>query len=117
MTPHTPLKEPRRAARSDSRAGNSDFACFTCWQASLPHCLSAFGHCSSRACWADPIAADGDTYELSTAEFKHLRCGRPLGSGSKTQVWLRLDADVLEKFRTSGNGWQTRINDALKSWA
>ena len=62
------------------------------------------------------IAQDPETYELGAAEFKQLRRGRPLGSGTKTQVTLRLDADVLEKFRASGDGWQTRINDALKSW-
>ncbi len=62
------------------------------------------------------IAADPDTYEMGPAEFKQLRRGRPLGSGTKTQVTLRLDVDVLEKFRASGDGWQTRINEALKSW-
>lgn len=61
------------------------------------------------------IAQDPETCDLGTAEFKQLRRGRPLGSGTKTQVTLRLDADVLEKFRASGDGWQTRINDALKS--
>ena len=39
-----------------------------------------------------------------------------LGSGSKTQVTLRLDVEVVEKFRATGEGWQTPINDALKSW-
>jgi uncharacterized protein (DUF4415 family) len=62
------------------------------------------------------IAQDPDTYELGAAEFKQLRRGRPLGSGTKTQVTLRLDVEVLEKFKASGDGWQTRINDALKSW-
>lgn len=62
------------------------------------------------------IAADPDTYEMGAAEFRQLRRGRPLGSGTKTQVTLRLDAEVLEKFKASGDGWQTRINDALKSW-
>jgi len=63
------------------------------------------------------IAADPDTYELGAAEFKQLRRGRPLGSGSKVQVTLRIDVDVVEKFKASGAGWQTRMNDALKSWA
>ena len=45
-----------------------------------------------------------------------VRRGRPLGSGIKTQVTLRLDADVVEKFRAAGDGWQTRINEVLKSW-
>jgi uncharacterized protein (DUF4415 family) len=41
------------------------------------------------------------------------RGGRPPGS-NKLSVSIRLDADVLEKFRATGPGWQTRINEALK---
>ena len=63
------------------------------------------------------IAADPDAYEMRPAEFKQLRRGRPLGSGKKVQVTLRLDADLLEKFKSTGAGWQTRVNDALKSWS
>jgi len=33
-----------------------------------------------------------------------------------TEVTLWLDSDVVDKFKSSGDGWQTRINDALKSW-
>ncbi|WP_372824028.1 BrnA antitoxin family protein [Polaromonas sp.] len=62
------------------------------------------------------IAQDPDTYELAAAEFKQLRRGRPTGSGTKVQVTLRIDEEVVEKFKASGAGWQTRINDALKSW-
>jgi uncharacterized protein (DUF4415 family) len=63
------------------------------------------------------LAADPDAYEMSPAEFKQLRRGRPLGSGKKVQVTLRLDADLLENFKSTGAGWQTRVNDALKSWS
>jgi uncharacterized protein (DUF4415 family) len=63
------------------------------------------------------IAKDPDTYEVSSAEFALMRRpGRPLGSGSKVQITLRIDEDVVEKFKASGAGWQTRINDALKIW-
>jgi uncharacterized protein (DUF4415 family) len=41
------------------------------------------------------------------------RLGRPAGS-SKQAVSLRLDKDVLEKFRATGRGWQSRINEVLK---
>ena len=34
---------------------------------------------------------------------------------TKKQVTLRLDPDVLDKFRATGPGWQARINDALKA--
>ncbi len=63
------------------------------------------------------IAKDPDTYEVSSAEIALMRRpGRPLGSGSKVQITLRIDEDVVAKFKASGDGWQTRINDALKSW-
>ena len=32
----------------------------------------------------------------------------------KKQVTLRLDADLLERFRASGAGWQSRINATLR---
>ncbi|WP_096663324.1 BrnA antitoxin family protein [Polaromonas sp. AET17H-212] len=64
--------------------------------------------------------ADPDAVPFTDAEWLQakplVRRGRPLGSGSKTQVTLRLDVEVVEKFRATGEGWQTRINDALKSW-
>ena len=64
--------------------------------------------------------ADPDAVPLTDAEWEQVkplvRRGRPLGSGTKTQVTLRLDVEVVEKFRASGDGWQTRINEALKSW-
>lgn len=63
------------------------------------------------------IAKDSDTYEPSNLELSLMRRpGRPLGSGNKTQITLRLDVEVVDKFKASGNGWQTRINDILKSW-
>jgi uncharacterized protein (DUF4415 family) len=42
--------------------------------------------------------------------------GRPAGSGTKEQVAIRLDHDVLAAFRSGGPGWQTRMNKALKDW-
>ena len=64
--------------------------------------------------------ADPDAVPFTDAEWAQakplVRRGRPLGSGTKAQVTLRLDVDVLERFKASGDGWQTRINDVLKSW-
>jgi len=42
--------------------------------------------------------------------------GRPAGSGTKEQVAIRFDRDVLSAFRNTGPGWQTRMNDALRDW-
>jgi len=42
------------------------------------------------------------------------RPGRPVSANPKQQVTLRLDPDVLEKFRATGKGWQSRINAELR---
>jgi uncharacterized protein (DUF4415 family) len=45
------------------------------------------------------------------------RRGRPKAASTKELVTLRLDPDVLRFFRGNGDGWQTRINDALRKAA
>ena len=35
---------------------------------------------------------------------------------TKVSTTVRFDAEVLEAFKASGRGWQTRMNDALKEW-
>lgn len=40
--------------------------------------------------------------------------GRPRSPNPKKQVTLRLDPDVLDAFRSTGKGWQSRINAALR---
>lgn len=42
--------------------------------------------------------------------------GRPKGS-NKEQVALRLDKDLLARYRAAGPGWQSRINDDLRKVA
>ena len=42
--------------------------------------------------------------------------GRPAGSGTREQIAIRLDREVLAAFRAAGAGWQTRMNEALKDW-
>lgn len=40
--------------------------------------------------------------------------GRPKAENAKVPVSLRLDRDVLERFKATGAGWQSRINAALR---
>jgi uncharacterized protein (DUF4415 family) len=42
--------------------------------------------------------------------------GRPPLPATKSHINLRLDADILEQFKQSGRGWQTRMNLALREW-
>ncbi|MEW6352435.1 MAG: BrnA antitoxin family protein [Thermodesulfobacteriota bacterium] len=42
--------------------------------------------------------------------------GRPKAATTKTRVNIRLDADILDAFKATGRGWQTRLNAALREW-
>jgi uncharacterized protein (DUF4415 family) len=75
-----------------------------------------------------PVVFDEDNPEWTEEDFARARpaselppallavfrnTGRPRGS-AKQAVSIRLDKDVLEKFRATGPGWQSRINEVLK---
>jgi uncharacterized protein (DUF4415 family) len=79
------------------------------------------------------IARDPDNPEISEEEFALMRPAREVFPPEffeaiekmrrrdrqkletpKMVVSLRLDQDVVEKFRATGKGWQSRINDVLK---
>lgn len=72
---------------------------------------------------ARQIAEDPDTApELTDERFdkaeirrgdKLIRRGRPALDAPKKLVSLRLDQDVIDRFRAGGPGWQSRINAAL----
>ena len=68
---------------------------------------------------ADPNDAEDfdvtvDALAVALEERQARRRGRPVGS-DKEQVSLRVDKDVLERFRADGAGWQTRMNEALRA--
>ncbi len=48
---------------------------------------------------------------------KLVRRGRPKSDNPKSPVSLRLDRDVIDWFKHTGSGWQTRINDELRKVA
>jgi uncharacterized protein (DUF4415 family) len=66
------------------------------------------------------IAADPDTFEVPAEAFKQMKPlgsrGRPRLESPKVLVSIRYDADIIERFRATGEGWQTRMNDALRDW-
>ncbi|MEQ5838911.1 hypothetical protein BWP39_02735 [Paraburkholderia acidicola] len=66
------------------------------------------------------IAADPDTYEVSAEDFKKMKPlgarGRPRLETPKVLLSVRYDADIVETFKATGDGWQTRMNDALRDW-
>lgn len=40
--------------------------------------------------------------------------GRPRSERPKLAVSIRLDQDVVDRFKAQGPGWQSRMNDALR---
>ena len=40
--------------------------------------------------------------------------GRPPADNPKVPVSIRLDKDVVDHFKATGEGWQTRINSILR---
>lgn len=40
----------------------------------------------------------------------------PQKAPTKERITIRLSRDVLESFRATGEGWQTRMDAALKDW-
>jgi uncharacterized protein (DUF4415 family) len=41
--------------------------------------------------------------------------GRPRAAAAKVSTTIRLDPDILDHFRAGGEGWQSRINAALRA--
>lgn len=71
--------------------------------------------------WIDP----DDAPELTDKFFEHadlyvgnqlIRRGRPKTANPKRPLTIRYDVDVIAAFKTTGKGWQTRMNDALRDW-
>lgn len=64
-------------------------------------------------------AKAGEFARVTTPEHMAARKrGRPVGStqaATKQPVKLRMDADLLAALRATGDGWQTRINEMLRS--
>lgn len=55
----------------------------------------------------------GEAFPDLLASWKR-RPGRPKAAVTKVAVKLRLDPDVVEGYRATGPGWQTRMNDVLR---
>ena len=77
---------------------------------------------NTESSWIDP----DDAPKLAREWFAHaelrdgdkvIRRGRPRAEQTKQAVSIRLDPDLLDWFRRTGTGWQTRINDELRKVA
>lgn len=77
------------------------------------------------------IDARGEVREILSADLRKFRPaaqGLPAGlqaklgvrgpqvAPTKERITIRLSPDVVETFRATGAGWQTRVDAALKDW-
>jgi uncharacterized protein (DUF4415 family) len=74
---------------------------------------------STKAVWVDPDDAPELTQEwFDTADVydgeRLISRGRPKSLAPKKAISLRLDPEVIDKFKAEGPGWQRRMNDALR---
>lgn len=53
---------------------------------------------------------------VAAKELLKPKRGRPPAASPKEHLNIRLDADIVEAFRRTGSGWQTRLNNALRDW-
>jgi uncharacterized protein (DUF4415 family) len=58
-----------------------------------------------------------EIFDKKTAtEMLKPKRGRPALASPKAHINIRLDTEVVDAFKETGAGWQTRINAALKDW-
>lgn len=77
------------------------------------------------------ISADGEVRELTAEDMakfkpaakalpaslrKKLGVRGPQKTPTKERITIRLSREVVERFRESGEGWQTRVDAALREW-
>lgn len=75
--------------------------------------------------------ADGEVRELTAEDLAKFRpaadalpllLNRKLGvrgpqkTPTKERITIRLSREVVDQFRESGEGWQTRVDAALREW-
>ncbi len=77
------------------------------------------------------IDAEGEVRALTAADMKRLRpitevlpksllaklkSRGPQREPTKERISVRLSPEVVQPFRATGDGWQTRVDAALKDW-
>jgi uncharacterized protein (DUF4415 family) len=70
-----------------------------------------------------PAFDEDDAPDLSAPDWQSkfdavpVRPGRPKAARTKVSTTIRLDPEVLDRFKADGAGWQSRINAALRKAA
>lgn len=57
-----------------------------------------------------PVLTETDLSKMRPSHLVNANMWKP----KKVVLNIRIDADILETLKTSGTGWQTRVNDYLR---
>lgn len=67
--------------------------------------------------WTDEDMVRAVPFEALAGSLRSKLRGRgPQKTPTKERITIRLSRDVVERFRATGDGWQTRVDSALKDW-
>ncbi len=81
----------------------------------------------TQADW-DDVSDNPEVTEEKLKEFRPFRevfpdlaasidrklAGRPKAESPKKAISIRLDQEVIDRFKAGGDGWQSRMNEALR---
>lgn len=77
------------------------------------------------------VERSGEVRELTVADLRRMRPAKdvlstemlaklggrgPQKAPTKERITIRLSPEVVQRFRDTGDGWQTRVDAALKDW-
>lgn len=68
----------------------------------------------TKADFARSVRLDGLPVQLQEKLKRHIRGQQK--SPTKVPISIRLSKDVVDELRGTGAGWQSRVDDALRSW-
>ena len=66
--------------------------------------------------WTDEMFKQSVRFSGLPGSLQAKLRGRPKAAVTKERITIRLSQEVVERFRASGDGWQTRMDSALKEW-
>ena len=66
--------------------------------------------------WTDEMVKQSVRFSGLPDSLQAKLRGRPKAAVTKERITIRLSQEVVERFRASGDGWQTRMDAALKDW-
>lgn len=64
----------------------------------------------------DPALFRSANKALPPSLLKKLGIRGPQKAPTKERITIRLSPDVVQTFRDTGEGWQTRVDAALRDW-